>query len=199
MSDANKNDIIDLGSDQVEDFDPFANDDDLADDITGDDATAEAPDDVPTQPPAKPKTQTPVPNQKTEATPDDASDDSDDDDETESDNPLENAIGAAETKQAEKARQSLYEKLPVFEFGGATENIEDSSQTFDELRIAKAADFPELEDGKRVSWTVEYGKITKIVSDAKGTSIAKIKSEIETSKAFLDALKKAKDKNPDCK
>ncbi|MCL2047387.1 MAG: hypothetical protein FWG87_01555 [Defluviitaleaceae bacterium] len=149
MSDENKNDAIDLGS-EGDDFDPFAKDDEL----TADD---------------------------------------------ESDNPFENAINAAKTKDMEKSRQSLYEKPPVFDYAGATEDIADSSQTFDELRISKAADFPELEDGKRVSWTVEYGKITKTVTDTKGTSIAKMKTDIEASKEFLDALKKAKDKSPACK
>lgn len=70
--------------------------------------------------------------------------------------------------------------------------------TFEELRIAKAADFPELGEGKKVSWTVEYGKTVKPITDPKGTTIASVKSEIELSKAFLDNLKKAKDKNPDC-
>lgn len=93
-----------------------------------------------------------------------------------------------ETKQEEtkpaKTEQSFEEKLPVFNYGGVTENISDTSKTFDELRIEKSADFPELEEGKRVSWSVEYGKI---------------KGDIETSKEFLDSLKKAKDKNPVCK
>ena len=31
--------------------------------------------------------------------------------------------------------------------------------TFEELRIDKADDFPELGVGKRVSWIVEYGKV----------------------------------------
>jgi len=114
-------------------------------------------------------------------------------------NPIEAAVNAAETKDAEKSQQSLMEKPPVFEYAGASEVIEDSAQTFDELRIEKAKDFPELEDGKRVSWTVEYGKSIKTVADPKGTSIAKMKSDIETSKDFLDSLKKAKDKNPVCK
>ena len=70
--------------------------------------------------------------------------------------------------------------------------------TFEELRIAKADDFPELAEGKRVSWTVEYGKITKAIKDPKAATIQSIKSEIELSKEFLDSLKKAKDKNPDC-
>lgn len=103
-----------------------------------------------------------------------------------------------ETKSA-KAEQNFAEKLPVFTYGGVTENISDTSKTFDELRIEKSADFPELEEGKRVSWSVEYGKITKNISDPKGTTIGKIKSDIETSKEFLDSLKKAKDKNPVCK
>jgi len=114
-------------------------------------------------------------------------------------NPLANAIDAAESKEAEAARQNLTEKPPVFEYAGATENIDDTAKTFDELRIEKAADFPELDDGKRVSWSVEYGKITKNVADPKATSIGKIKTEIETSKEFVDALKKAKDKSPVCK
>ena len=87
----------------------------------------------------------------------------------------------------------------MFEYAGATEDITDISKTFEELRIEKANDFPELEDGKRVSWSVEYGKVTKNVSDPKNTSIAKMKTDIEMSKEFMDALKKSKDKNPACK
>ena len=106
---------------------------------------------------------------------------------------------ATEQAKSSKAEQSFEDKLPVFTYGGATEEISDTSKTFDELRIEKSSDFPELEEGKRVSWTVEYGKITKNVPDPKGTSIGKMKSNIETSKEFLDSLKKAKDKNPVCK
>ena len=108
------------------------------------------------------------------------------------------SVSTEQTKPS-KAEQSFEDKLPVFTYGGATEEISDTSKTFDELRIEKSADFPELEEGKRVSWTVEYGKITKNVPDPKGTSIGKMKSDIETSKEFLDSLKKAKDKNPVCK
>jgi len=101
--------------------------------------------------------------------------------------------------KAAKAETALDEKPPVFVYAGATETISDTSMTFDELRIEKARDFPELDDGKRVSWSVEYGKITKTVTDPKGTSIGKMKSDIETSKEFQDSLKRARDKNPDCK
>ncbi len=102
-------------------------------------------------------------------------------------------------KVSDNAEQNVTEKLPVFEYASATEDIDDISKTFDELRIAKSEDFPELEDGKRVTWTIEYGKITKSVADPKGVTIGKMKAAIETSKEFQDALNKAKDKNPVCK
>ena len=94
--------------------------------------------------------------------------------------------------------QSLFDKPPVFSYGGAKEKIEDSSQTFEELRILKADDFPELGEGKSVSWKVKYGTVTKPVADPKSATIASVKEEIEKSKSFLDGLAKAKDKNPDC-
>ena len=110
-----------------------------------------------------------------------------------------NLIAAAfEQKETETAKKGLLEKPPVFSYGSAKEAIADPGMTFEELRIAKADDFPELSEGKRVSWTVEYGKITKAIPDPKGKTIQSVKSEIELSKAFLDSLKKAKDKNPDC-
>ena len=110
-----------------------------------------------------------------------------------------NPISAAFTKQEEKNTQKgLLEKDPVFCYGSAKEPVSDSSMTFEELRIAKSDDFPELSEGKRVSWTVEYGKVVKPISDPKGTTISSVKKEIEQSKAFLDGLKKAKDKCPDC-
>jgi PRTRC genetic system protein A len=229
MSDANRNDDFDLGSEPNEVFDPFGDDDWLEDEVmsgnegglgeegpkgdiapNAEEATEEAAREVVIeQPQAKPPPQAPAqaqaasqpkPQVKPQVNPQtptlkqtEALSGSD------GGNPLESAIDAADNKTAETARQSLFEKPPVFEFGGAKEDIADPTQTFDELRIAKAADFPELEDGKRVSWIVEYGKITKHVSDPKGTSIIKMKSDIESSKEFLDALKKAKDKNPDCK
>ena len=108
-------------------------------------------------------------------------------------------ISAAFAKQDEKnTQQGLLEKSPVFSYGSAKEAISDSSMTFEELRIAKTDDFPELAEGKKVSWTVEYGKVVKAISDPKGTIIQAVKEEIERSKAFLDGLKKAKDKCPDC-
>ena len=107
----------------------------------------------------------------------------------------------AKSTQDTPKQVSLFDKPPIFSYGGAKEEITDASMTFEELRIEKADDFPELGEGKKVSWSGTYGKVTKYISDPKGTTIAGIKEEIEKSKAFLDALKKAakdKDRNPDC-
>ena len=112
--------------------------------------------------------------------------------------PLAAAMAEQEAKAEQKAAKSLFEKAPVFHYGSAREDITDPGMTFEELRIAKSADFPELGEGKKVSWTVEYGKTVKAITDPKGTTIASVKSEIELSKAFLDNLKKAKDKKPNC-
>lgn len=113
-------------------------------------------------------------------------------------NPIAAAIDQQETQTTQAAARSLFEKPPIFAYGSAKDEIDDGAMTFKELRIAKADDFPELGEGKRVSWSVEYGKVTKAITDPKGTTIQSLKEEIERSKAFLDGLKKAKDKSPDC-
>lgn len=175
MENINPNEMIDLGSEPAgEDFDPFADGDAIAETI-------------PNQPPNTPVTpqpETPVTAAPTPTPPTAVS--------------AEKPVKKPETKATETA--DFADRLPVFEYAGATENIDDVSKTFDELRIEKSADFPELEEGKRVSWTIEYGKVTKTVPDPKGTSIGKMKSDIETSKEFTDAIKKPRaDKNPTCK
>jgi len=113
-------------------------------------------------------------------------------------NPISVAIDKQETQAAQTAVKSLFEKPPIFSYGSAKDDITDGAMTFEELRIAKSDDFPELGEGKRVSWSVEYGKVTKTITDPKGTTIQSIKEEIERSKVFLDGLKKSKDKSPDC-
>lgn len=113
--------------------------------------------------------------------------------------PFALALAKAEDEQVKADAGSLFSKLPVFEYGGAVEEISKFEITFEQLRIDKSADFPELEDGKKVSWTMEYGSIKKPIANPKDTVILKLKSEIEISKEFLEALKKAKDKNPACK
>ena len=194
---SNENEPFDLGSDPPEDFDPFASEEELvADDVENTVALSIEEPTVKQNPQAEIVAPSSMPEQD-KTTPN--SNNGSKGDGAEVENPLLNAIDKAETKGAEKVAQSLYEKFPVFDYAGATEDIEDTSQTFEDLRIAKAADFPELEEGKRVSWTVEYGKVTRAVSDVKGTSIAQMKSAIETSTEFINSLKKSKVKNPVCK
>lgn len=147
---------------------------------------------IPTSQPETPsqvqKTEAPAPAPRQEKSVERAS-------EPEAEQSGDNLIEAAFEKQESK---SLFEKLPVFSYGGAKEDINDTSMTFEELRIAKSDDFPELAEGKKVSWTVEYGKTVKTIPDPKGTTIISVKEEIERSKAFLDGLKKSKEKSPDC-
>lgn len=102
------------------------------------------------------------------------------------------AISKAEEKQAESAKSSLAKQFPIFLYGSAKEEIVDTSKTFDALRVEKAEDFPELDDGTAVSWKMTYGTITKAVATPKKTTIASMKQQIEESKEFTTMLKKAK-------
>lgn len=104
-----------------------------------------------------------------------------------------NPIGAAFAVQTEKnTRQGLLEKPPVFCYKNVREPIEDADMSFEELRIRKSDDFTELEEGKTVSWSVEYCGIRKEIRDPKGTTIRAMKEAIERSREFLNALKKGK-------
>ncbi|NCE75371.1 hypothetical protein D1157_10210 [Anaerotruncus sp. X29] len=114
-------------------------------------------------------------------------------------NPFEAAMRQVEEKITQDLAGELLQKPPVFQFGGVTEEITDPEKTFEQLRSEKQADFPELEDSKRVSWTMEYGKITKTIPKPKDSVIHAMKAEIEKSEGFRDMLKKAKDKDFTCK
>ena len=113
-------------------------------------------------------------------------------------NPISAAIDQQEEKATQAAAKSLFEKPPVFAHKSVKEAIEDASITFEELRIQKSEDFADLEEGKYVSWSVEYCGIRKEIKDPKGTTIISMKETIERSREFLNALKKSKDKSPDC-
>ena len=104
---------------------------------------------------------------------------------------FEQVVAQAETKQAESVKSGLTDKLPIFSYANAKEEIVDTSKTFDQLRNEKAEDFPELDDGTSVAWKMVYGTITKTVANPKKTTIASVKKDIENSKTFLDSLKKA--------
>lgn len=109
-----------------------------------------------------------------------------------SSNPFEAEIDRVETKAAEETKTGLLNKPPVFKYAGATEDITDLSQTFEAIRKAKAEDFPELEDGKRVSWKMDYCGVVKNVAQPTKTTIAEQKKLIEESKDFLTAIKRKK-------
>ena len=94
----------------------------------------------------------------------------------------ENPIAAAfEQKAVENAKQGLLEKAPVFVHKGVKEPIEDASMTFEELRIRKSEDFADLEEGKYVSWSVEYCGIRKEIKDP-------IAANITAATAIVDML-----------
>lgn len=113
----------------------------------------------------------------------------------EASNPIEAAFTQ---KTAENTQKGLLEKPPVFCHKNVKEPIDDPGQTFEELRIRKSEDFTDLEEGKYVSWSVDYCGIRRDIKDPKGTTIISVKETIERSREFLDALKKSKDKNPAC-
>ena len=106
-----------------------------------------------------------------------------------------------EVQGEKRMLEALAAKPAVFSYAKVKENIEDRDSTFEDLRQRYEADFPELSDPKTISWTVNYGKTTKSVSNPGSDKVYDIKAEIENSKAFKEALKKAKtdaEKNPEC-
>lgn len=106
-----------------------------------------------------------------------------------------------EVQGEKRMLEALAAKPAIFSYAKVKENIEDRESTFEDLRQKYEADFPELSDPKTISWTVNYGKTTKSVSNPGSDKVYDIKTEIENSKAFKEALKKAKtdaEKNPEC-
>ena len=111
------------------------------------------------------------------------------------------AMQNLEVQGEKRMLEALAAKPAIFSYAKVKENIEDRGSTFEDLRQKYEADFPELSDSKTISWTVNYGKTTKSVSNPASDKVYDIKTEIENSKAFKEALKKAKtdaDKNPEC-
>ncbi len=108
-------------------------------------------------------------------------------------------FGAVVEDGADALLAKLAGKRPVFEYGSITDEIEDPSLTFEQLRVKMSADCPELEARSHVSWTMSYAGITERVSSA-DASIYETKAKIEKGKKFKEALKKLKpkDKEPVC-
>ena len=115
--------------------------------------------------------------------------------------PFDAVMQNLEVQGEKRMLEALAAKPAIFSYAKVKENIEDRDSTFEDLRQKYEADFPELSDPKTISWTVNYGKTTKSVSNPGSDKVYDIKTEIENSKAFKEALKKAKtdaDKNPEC-
>ena len=108
-------------------------------------------------------------------------------------------FGAVVEDGADAMLAKLAGKQPVFEYGSITDEIEDPSLTFEQLRVKMSADCPELEARSHVSWTMSYAGIVERISSA-DASIYETKAKIEKSKKFKEALKKLKpkDKEPVC-
>lgn len=146
-------------------------------------------------------TETPVPalqQPKTPSASQTGDGEGDGDDTSEEENPLLAAINRQEEKNAQKAAEPIFAQLPIFSYNGTEEPIENTEQTFEELRLAKADDFPEFDEAQSLKWNVTYGKISKTVAIPRKTKIGQFKREIESSKDFVAALKKATDKHPKC-
>ena len=115
--------------------------------------------------------------------------------------PFEQAFAAAQSQQESRLTETLAAKPAFFSYGKVKETIEDREATFEDLRQKYETDFPELADGKLISWSVSYGKVTKQISNPASDKVYTVKAEIEKSKTFTDGLKKAKtdaEKNPEC-
>ena len=115
--------------------------------------------------------------------------------------PFDMVMQNLEVQGEKRMLEALAAKPAIFSYAKVKENIEDRDSTFEDLRQKYEADFPELSDSKTISWTVNYGKTTKSVSNPGSDKVYDIKAEIENSKAFKEALKKAKtdaEKNPEC-
>ena len=114
---------------------------------------------------------------------------------------FEDLIAKAQAQRDEEIISKLADKDAIFLYGSAKEPITDRECTFEDLREKYTSDFPELGSSDKVSWTVNYGSVTKKINNPGSDKVYEIKGEIEKSKAFKDGLKKAKkdaDKNPDC-
>ena len=115
--------------------------------------------------------------------------------------PFEQALNDTKNQQESRMLDALATKPAFFSYGKVKESIEDRESTFEDLRAIYETDFPDLSDGKLISWSVSYGKVTKQINTPASDKVYTVKAKIEKSKAFTDGLKKAKtdaEKNPEC-
>ena len=118
-------------------------------------------------------------------------------------NNIVDLFGAVVEQGAEEQLSSLLSalanKAPIFDYASIQEEITDASMTFEQLRVKMSADCPELEARSHVSRTLSYAGFSERITDTNST-IFEVKSKLEKSKKFKDAIKKRKpaDKEPVC-
>ncbi len=109
-------------------------------------------------------------------------------------------IGQAEEEMLEELMVKVTTSHPVFDYASIQDKITDSDMTFEQLRVKMSVDCPELEARAHVSWSISYAGFTERISDVNST-IYSVKSKLEQSKKFKDAMKKykSKDELPVCR
>lgn len=115
--------------------------------------------------------------------------------------PFTAALKRAQAQSDSRLTERFAEIDAIFSYGKAEDAITDRDMTFEDLRAKYETDFPELSESKKVSWTVSYGKVNKSITSPGSVKVYDIKAEIESSKAFIDGIKKAKtdaEKSPKC-
>ena len=68
--------------------------------------------------------------------------------------PFEQALNTAQNQQESRMLETLAAKPAFFSYGKVKESITDKEATFEDLRQKYETDFPELSDGKLISWSV---------------------------------------------
>lgn len=68
--------------------------------------------------------------------------------------PFEQALNTAQNQQESRMFETLAAKPAFFSYGKVKESITDKEATFEDLRQKYETDFPELSDGKLISWSV---------------------------------------------
>ena len=189
----NTNNPLDQFLEMEDDFDPFTDAESSESPESVKEETSNAPEQAPATEPVKeeiPKPETgPVETPVQTALVDDAPD------------PFAAALATAKAQSEARMTETLAEKDAWFVYGKAKEPVTDRDATFEDMQQKYEDDFPELSESKKVEWTVTYGKETKTVTNPGSDKVYEIKAEIEKSKKFLDALKKAKtddDKKTEC-
>ena len=115
--------------------------------------------------------------------------------------PFAAALAKAQASSEQRMLEAFAAKPPLFSYTTVKEPVTDAEKTFDDLRKQYETDFPELSEKKKVSWTVAYGKVTKVVGKPETDKVHEVKADIEKSRLFLDGIKKAKgdkEREPEC-